>query len=120
MVKIENCFNNIHNYASSIEKNIEEAKRDMEQSEIEYNKPFQYENELKEKLARQSELDTMLDLGNKLENREDVKQETVNEGLYVIQEDNENREYTGNSYVAERQDITGTGNGYYKERKIHR
>lgn len=103
MVKIENCFNNIQNYASSIEKNIEEAKRDMEQSELEYNKPFQYENELKEKLARQSELDAMLDLGN--------------------------REYTGNSYVAEGHDIARNGeslysssgrSGYYEERKTHR
>ena len=106
MVKIENCFNNIQNYASSIEKNIEEAKRDMEQSELEYNKPFQYENELKEKLARQSELDAMLDFGN--------------------------REYTGSSYAAEGQGITSGrttgdslyinsgGPGYYEERKTHR
>lgn len=131
MVKIENCFNNIQNYADSIEKNIEEAKRDMEQLETEYNKPFQYENELKEKLARQSELDAMLDLGNNIENMEDTKQEILQEERHEIQEDSGNREYTGNSYVAEGQGIASTRNrtslcssisraGYYEERKNRR
>ncbi len=122
MVKIENCFNNIQNYASSIEKNIEESKRDMEQSELEYNKPFQYENELKEKLARQSELDAMLDLGN-------IKRETVQEERHGAQEDNGDRGDAGSSYAAEGQDIARNGDslysssgraGYYEERKTHR
>lgn len=103
----------------------------MEQSETEYNKPFQYENELKEKLARQSELDAMLDLGNNIESMEDTKQEILQEERHEIQEDNGNREYTGNSYVAEGQGIGSTRNrtslcssisraGYYEERKNRR
>ena len=37
----------------------------MEASRIQYEKPFEYEQELKTKLARQYELNTELDLENK-------------------------------------------------------
>ena len=36
----------------------------MESSKLEYEKPFAYEQELKEKLARQFELNSQLDLEN--------------------------------------------------------
>ena len=47
----------------------------MEQAKIEYDKPFQYEDELKEKLHRQFELNTQLDLENKIDAEENKEEE---------------------------------------------
>ena len=58
-----------------LEKKIDEYKRDMEQAKIEYEKPFQYENELKEKMARQFELNTQLDLENNTISEEQAREE---------------------------------------------
>ena len=65
MVKMENCFNGIQGNVDFLEKKLSEYERDMEQAKLEYEKPFQYEQELTEKLKRQFELNTMLDLENK-------------------------------------------------------
>ena len=64
MVKMENCFNGIDGNIEFLEKKLSEYERDMEQAKLEYEKPFQYEQELKEKTARQFELNTLLDLEN--------------------------------------------------------
>ena len=65
MVKMENCFNAIQGNIEFLEKKLSEYERDMEQAKLEYDKPFQYEQELNDKLKRQFELNTMLDLENK-------------------------------------------------------
>ena len=65
MVKIENLFNGIQGNIEFLEKKLEQYERDMEQAKAEYEKPFQHEAELKEKLHRQFELNTQLDLENK-------------------------------------------------------
>lgn len=65
MVKLENLFNGIHENVEFLEKKIEQYHHDLESSKAEYEKPFSYEKELKEKLARQFELNAQLDLENK-------------------------------------------------------
>lgn len=65
MVRIENCFNGIEGNIKFLEDKLEEYRREMEQAKAEYEKPFEYEQELKEKIARQNELNTQLDLENR-------------------------------------------------------
>lgn len=64
MVKLENAFNSLSEHEDFLIKKIDQYERDMEQSKQEYEKPFTYESELKEKLARQFELNAQLDLEN--------------------------------------------------------
>lgn len=64
MVKLENLFNGIQENIEYLEKKIEQYKLDLEASKKEYEKPFTYEEELKSKIARQAELNAMLDLEN--------------------------------------------------------
>ena len=47
-----------------LEKKIEQYHHDLDSSKEEYEKPFAYEKELQEKLARQFELNAQLDLEN--------------------------------------------------------
>lgn len=47
-----------------MEKKISDYERDMESSKNQYETPFEYEEELNQKLARQYELNNMLDLEN--------------------------------------------------------
>lgn len=64
MVKIENLFNGIQDNVEFLEKKIERYKLDLAASKEEYEKPFMYEEELKQKIARQNELNAQLDLEN--------------------------------------------------------
>ena len=70
MVRIENAIktgldNNLENNI----KKLEEYKENLEQSKLEFEKPFIYENELTTKLKRQVELNQLLDIDN---NKNDV------------------------------------------------
>ena len=62
MIKLDNLFNSLSENEEFLNKKIEQYKRDLEASKEEYEKPFAYEKELKDKLNRQSELNAMLDL----------------------------------------------------------
>lgn len=64
MVKLENCFNGIHENEEYLLKKIEQYENDLVASKEEYEKPFMHEEELAEKLARQFELNAQLDLEN--------------------------------------------------------
>lgn len=55
-----------------MEKKISDYERDMESSKKQYERPFEYEEELNRKLARQSELNNMLDLENDKSMDEDL------------------------------------------------
>ena len=79
MIKLDNMFNNIEENEEFLKKNIEQYKRDLESSKIEYEKPFVYAEELKEKLKRQAELNAMLDLEKNI--GEEIK-ETEKEEIY--------------------------------------
>jgi len=64
MVKIENTFNSIHNNEEFLLKKIEQYELDMQASKEQYEKPFEYEEELKTKLSSQFELNSQLNLEN--------------------------------------------------------
>ena len=64
MVKLENAFNGIYENEGFLLKKIDQYQHDLESSKLEYEKPFAYEQELQEKLARQFELNAQLDLEN--------------------------------------------------------
>ncbi len=64
MVKLENLFNALQENEEFLLKKIEDYKNDLEASRKEYEKPFAYEEELQEKVARQYELNAQLDLEN--------------------------------------------------------
>lgn len=72
IVRIENVVKNLEDRMIRVEDDIENHKRNLENSKIEYGKPFAYEGEYKSKLARQFELNQELDLGR---NSEDVVEE---------------------------------------------
>ena len=92
MVKLENLFNGIQGNITFLEGKLEEYQRDMEQAKAEYEKPFQYEAELKEKLARQFELNTKLDLENKtIPEQQEAIQVAEEESRYTPKERNDSR-----------------------------
>ena len=64
MTKLENLFNGIQEKINFLEERLEKYRLDMEQAKTEYEKPFQYEEELKTKQARQFELNALLDMEN--------------------------------------------------------
>ena len=91
MVKMENCFNGIQGNIEFLEKKLADYHRDMEQAKTEYEKLFQYEAELKEKVKRQYELNVQLDLENSAGNEK--------QGVFSQEQRLESPE----SYVAEEQ-----------------
>lgn len=64
MVRLENMFHSIPEKVPQIEERIETYKKDLAASKAEYEKPFMYEKELHDKVVRQAELNTLLDLEN--------------------------------------------------------
>ena len=64
IVRLENLFEGILERKKFFEKKISDYERDMKSSKEQYEKPFEYEEELNQKIARQSELNNMLDLEN--------------------------------------------------------
>lgn len=64
IVRLENLFEGIPEKETFLEKKISDYERDMESYKEQYERPFEYEEELNQKLARQSELNNMLDLEN--------------------------------------------------------
>ncbi len=64
MVKLENCFNSLHEHKDFVEKKLEQYRNDLTASKAEYEKPFAHEEEYREKIARQAELNAQLDLEN--------------------------------------------------------
>ena len=72
IVRLENLFEGITEKEAFLEKKISDYERDMESSKKQYERPFEYEEELNRKLARQSELNNMLDLENDKSMDEDL------------------------------------------------
>ena len=64
MVKLENLLGGMAEELDFLTKKIEQYERDLEQSKLEYEKPFAQEAELSEKIARLNELNVQLDLEN--------------------------------------------------------
>lgn len=72
MIKLDNLFNSLNENEEFLIKKIEQYKRDLESSKAEYEKPFAYEKELKDKLKRQAELNAMLDLEKSIDTDAEV------------------------------------------------
>ena len=75
MVKLENLLQGFNAVEMDCIKKIEQYQRDMEQAKREYEKPFPYDEVLKQKLSRQIELNDELDLENKKSKETEVEQE---------------------------------------------
>lgn len=75
MMRLENTFNSIQEKEVFLQQKLEEYIRSMEQAKEDYKKPFEHEEELKEKLARQYEINTALDL-DKDRGEEPVQEES--------------------------------------------
>jgi len=66
-VRLENLINNLDIDAEAARKLIAEYTREMENARAEYEKPFPYEELLKENLRRQSEINTQLEISDEKE-----------------------------------------------------
>ena len=76
MVKLENLLGNMAGELERVEQKLKEYERNLEQSKIDFEKTFQQEAELAEKIARLNELNNLLDLENgKTENIDIAGQE---------------------------------------------
>ena len=89
MVRLENLFNEIPKEEQFWAGKLEQYEHEMAASKEEYEKPFQFEEELKEKLARQSELNAQLELDNTknevLESeRDDIPSQVEEEVVYGV------------------------------------
>ncbi|RKI38487.1 hypothetical protein D7V86_19600 [bacterium D16-51] len=62
MMRLENAYNGIQDKITFLEQRLEEYHRNMERAKEDYETPFQYEEELKQKLARQYQINAKLDL----------------------------------------------------------
>ena len=86
--RLDEELNNFENEIEQSEQRIKGYKREMEQCKLELEKPFANENELKQLLQRQSELNNKLNLDNKKDEQ-------------VLIEDEINEENQGNEYSQE-------------------
>ena len=86
MTKLENLFNGIQEKIGFLEERLEKYRIDMEQAKAEYEKPFQYGEELKEKLARQFELNNLLDMENRKSPEEEQSLDNQNPQMQNVAE----------------------------------
>lgn len=78
IMKINNALNNIEDRIVRCKDRIEALKRQIENSKTELTKPFPQEQELKDKLERQTELALLLNLDNTEKQQEQSKQRASN------------------------------------------
>lgn len=78
ITKINNALNNIEDRIVRCKDRIEALKRQIENSKTELTKPFPQEQELKDKLERQTELALLLNLDNTEKQQEQTKQRASN------------------------------------------
>lgn len=78
ITKINNALNNIEDRIVRCKDSIEALKRQIENSKTELTKPFPQEQELKDKLERQTELALLLNLDNTEKQQEQTKQRASN------------------------------------------
>ncbi len=80
IVRIENAINDLDKKYNDIEESIDSYKNSIEQSKEEFEKSFLYEDELNEKLKRQTQLNMELDLNKQdtlLASDEDLKEDNI-------------------------------------------
>lgn len=62
MVRLKNLVNGLDKSAENWRENMESCQSEMKNAEIEYKKPFQYEEQLKAALKRQAEINIQLEI----------------------------------------------------------
>ena len=77
IVRLENTVNGLDKEAEEIRQKIAGYHTEMENAKIEYEKEFQYEDLLKEKLKRQTEINNQLEIKEENEVIDNVPEETV-------------------------------------------
>jgi len=89
IIRLENTLANIEALAIKLTAEIENHQRNLEESKIEFEKPFLHENELNQKLSRQSELNALLDMTKDVKDEifDDENSLGCNEDLEYDQDD---------------------------------
>ena len=77
IVRLENTVNGLDKEADEIRQKIAGYHTEMENAKIEYEKEFQYEDLLKEKLKRQTEINNQLEIKEENEVIDNVPEESV-------------------------------------------
>ena len=77
IVRLENTINGLDKEAETIRQKIAGYYTEMENAKIEYEKEFQYEDLLKEKLKRQTEINNQLEIKEESEVIDSVPEESV-------------------------------------------
>lgn len=90
--RLDERLASIEEYIENAEQNIKNYKREMEQCKIELEKPFTEEQELKELLQRQSELNNKLNLNNKRDEQTLIADEVDNQENEYSQDSEEMEE----------------------------
>lgn len=80
MVRLENTINGLDKEAEKIREKIASYQMEIENAKIEYEKAFPYEELLKEKLKRQTEINTQLEIKDE---REEILADVREEGATV-------------------------------------
>jgi predicted RNase H-like nuclease (RuvC/YqgF family) len=62
MVRLENEFSKLQEKITFLEQKLDMYQRDMERAKADFEKPFEHEEELQQKLKRQFEINAELDL----------------------------------------------------------
>ena len=100
MVRLENEFNKIDEKIVFLEQKLDTYHRDMERAKADFEKPFEHEEELQQKLKRQFEINAELDLdkgdGEKEENFDADRADTRDN--QDAREQDDDREEPGETY----------------------
>ena len=86
IMRLENAFNGIQEKIAFLEQRLEEYRRNMERAKEDYEKPFLHEEELKQKLARQYEINAELDLSRENSDSSQPKTETWEDDREIREE----------------------------------
>lgn len=72
IARICNLYERIPEQVTLIQRELEEAAKQLENAKIQYGKPFPYEQELRDNLERQSQINSELEFGEQFHHVEEV------------------------------------------------
>lgn len=77
MIRLENVMNSLEEKVQELERKIAGYEQDIKNAKLEYEKPFPYEEQLKEKIIRQTEIDSLLEIKEQQEEMVEGLEESV-------------------------------------------
>lgn len=110
MIRIENVMKNLESSISRLEEKIIEYKRNMEESKAEFEKPFEHDALLTEKLKRQFELDELLDINKNKGEEEVITEDEEIEGEVSEKESNGKKSMSDVSKIINRYKTSNKAN----------